>query len=255
MKSKKIFNLTLTLVITLLISVQSFALDTSNCHSKLQSKKIDHLTISSYRNFLEQKSNSSDEYEKNDSIKILKEFDNMSNEKKESLINILNDPNWINDFFTTEVKPGKSKKLKNGIIVTSTISNENENEMVDSATTVATTMKTKKAVYTKTSYIPIGGGDKILAIEMIGWVRYTYTDGQKINDVLAGNVYVSRNLDPLISIEAGRTYTWKTTQRAYASANIQIGIGYKWASIKIKGKELTVWGDYKGQQGGSYRDD
>lgn len=178
------------------------------------------------------------------------EFKKLSKEDKEKFIGYMFDPELTNTIVESisEVNPGESKTLKNGDIVLSTTYEESDVEapsLEEGAIQPLTTTYYIKAWY-KRGVTFLG----ITVLEVYAQVNYTH-NGSKVLSTYGCDAYTSRNLNPTVAYNWGTCVRNHSGSQAWATASVKWSAIYSGLGIVYATHQVRVWGNPKGNSGGS----
>ena len=176
------------------------------------------------------------------------EYKALSPEQQEQLKAILADDQlWKNELLPqllSNEKISSSNKV-NDVVISSSMSESRVAKKDDEETITAT------ANYSRSVEI---FGVTLVAIK--GYVTYDYIKGSKIVDVQDANIYESVNWHPTLTLDVSSpTGTVKTKTKAYGQASVTMGIGWDQLDVDFSSGVFKVWGDYNGNEGGSFVED
>lgn len=178
------------------------------------------------------------------------EYKNLSYEQQEKLNSILKDKELWEKITQELMNDTQEPKVNigNDVVIYTNVDNGDINKVnMENLKRNSTSERTVTSEYSKTA--------SVLGVEMLtitGYVTYSYIPGKKIVEAKDSNVYVEKNLNPILTVDiSSPTGLYKTKTTAYGKASVTFGAGWDSLDIDMKTGIFKVWGDYNGKHGGS----
>lgn len=178
------------------------------------------------------------------------EYKSLSDTQKKELQTALTDKQLWKEIFkelSKDTQVSKVVKINDDVAIVTEVNTEVNQNTTGIRLKSASSERTLTSEYKKSV--------KILGVEILeftGYVTYSCIPGKKIVEVKDANVYVSKNLNPVATVEiSSPTGMYISGARAYGKASITFGAGWDDLDIDMGSAIFKVWGDYNYNHGGS----